>query len=73
MFEFETTKERSDLMREIKPFNTKPEIILNKYLKKMGFKIKRNYRRLPGSPDNVLIKEQIAKKRKDKPTPCLDN
>lgn len=51
------TKEiRSYNMAQIRGQGTKPEEIVRKYLFSMGFRYRKNDRRLPGSPDIVLPK-----------------
>lgn len=45
---------RSYNMSQIKNKNTKPEILVRKYLFSRGFRYRINDKRLPGSPDIVL-------------------
>lgn len=47
---------RSEIMANISSANTKPEIMIRKYLFKKGFRYKINYNKLPGNPDIVLPK-----------------
>lgn len=47
---------RSKIMSAIHSKNTSPEIIVRKYLWRMGFRYRLNYKRLPGHPDIVLRK-----------------
>lgn len=47
---------RSDIMRKIRKTNTKPELIVRKYLFKNGFRFRIHLKSLPGSPDIVLKK-----------------
>ncbi len=49
-------KTRSYNMSCIKGKNTKPEEIVRKYLFSQGFRYRKNYKRLPGTPDIVLPK-----------------
>ena len=49
-------KVRSYNMSRIKGKNTKPEELVRKYLFSKGFRYRKNYRKLPGSPDIVLPK-----------------
>ena len=49
-------KTRSYNMSRIKGKNTKPEEIVRKYLFSKGFRYRKNYKRLPGTPDIVLPK-----------------
>ena len=43
-------------MSMIKGKNTKPEILVRKFLHKNGFRFRLNYSKLPGKPDIVLPK-----------------
>ena len=43
-------------MSMIKGKNTKPEILVRKFLFQMGFRYRLNYSKLPGKPDIVLPK-----------------
>lgn len=47
-------KTRSYNMSRIKGKNTKPEILVRKFLFKKGFRYRLNYPKLPGKPDIVL-------------------
>lgn len=47
---------RSYNMSRIKGKNTKPEILVRKYLFANGFRFRINYNKLPGKPDIVLPK-----------------
>lgn len=49
-------KTRSYNMSRIKGKNTKPEELVRKYLFSQGFRYRKNDKRLPGSPDIVLLK-----------------
>lgn len=51
-----TPKTRSQIMAMIKGKNTKPEIIVRKYLFSHKIRYRINDRRLPGTPDIVLPK-----------------
>lgn len=57
---FETTKERSDLMRKIKAKNTTPEIILRKALWKEGIRYRIDNKGVSGNPDIAIKKYKIA-------------
>lgn len=57
---FTTTPERSKLMARIKGLNTKPEIKLRKELWRLGIRYRVNYKKLPGSPDVVILKRKLA-------------
>ena len=56
MVDIYSPEKRSDLMSRISGSDTKPEIIVRKYLHTHGFRFKKNDRRLPGKPDIVLPK-----------------
>lgn len=47
---------RSYIMSQIKGKNTKPEILVRKYLHALGFRFRLHDRKLPGTPDIVLPK-----------------
>lgn len=49
-------KTRSYNMSRIKGKNTKPEMLVRKFLHKNGFRYRLNYSKLPGKPDIVLPK-----------------
>lgn len=49
-------EKRSYVMSKICSKNTKPEILVRKYLFKQGFRFRVNVKRLPGTPDIVLRK-----------------
>lgn len=51
-----TTETRSYNMSRIRGMNTKPEILVRKYLFSQGFRYRKNEERLPGKPDIVLPK-----------------
>ncbi len=53
-------KTRSYNMSKIKGKNTKPEILVRKFLYKNGYRYKLNYSKLPGKPDIVLPKYKTA-------------
>lgn len=57
---FYTTKQRSELMAKIKSQNTKPELNLKKALWNLGFRYRKNLKKLPGSPDIVYTKHKLA-------------
>lgn len=59
-YKFKTSPTRSRLMQKIKSDKTRPEIILQKTLRKEGIKLKKNYRKLNGIPDIVLADDKIA-------------
>ena len=47
---------RSDIMSKISGKETKPEILVRKYLFAHGFRYRKNVKKLPGKPDIVLPK-----------------
>lgn len=51
-----TPTKRHEIMSSIKGSNTKPEILVRKFLYNNGFRFRRNVRTLPGSPDIVIKK-----------------
>lgn len=53
---FETKEQRSLNMSRIRGKNTKPEILVRKYLHSKGFRFRLNVKTLPGKPDIVLPK-----------------
>jgi DNA mismatch endonuclease (patch repair protein) len=55
-FQFNTTPERSALMKKIRSNDTGPEIILRKLLWNSGYRYRLNVKKLPGKPDIVLNK-----------------
>ena len=56
---FNTTPERSKLMRKIKGTDTEPEVILRKVLWKLGIRYRLNVSKLPGKPDIVIAKQKL--------------
>ncbi len=56
MTDIMTPEQRSRCMAAIKGKDTKPEIIVRKYLFSRGLRYRINNRKLPGSPDIVLKK-----------------
>lgn len=59
-FDFNTTPERSHTMSRIKGKDTKIELKLRKALWHIGIRYRKNYQKIPGSPDIALTKYQIA-------------
>ncbi|MBP7857338.1 MAG: DNA mismatch endonuclease Vsr [Prevotella sp.] len=49
-------EKRSKIMSSIHSNNTKPELVVRKYLWKLGYRYRINLKRLPGHPDIVLRK-----------------
>ena len=52
-----TTEQRRKCMSRIKSKDTKPELIVRRYLHAHGYRYRINVKRLPGTPDIVLRKE----------------
>ena len=50
----------SDNMRKIKSTDTSIEVLLRKALWHKGYRYRKNYKALPGTPDIVLTKQKIA-------------
>lgn len=59
-FVFETTQTRSRLMRKMHSKDTQAELIFRKALWKLGFRYRKNYKNLPGSPDIVFLKNRLV-------------
>jgi len=57
---FKTTKERSRLMSKIKGKETNAEIILRKGLWRLGYRYRKNYKKLVGKPDIVFVKQKLV-------------
>ena len=57
---FTTTSKRSKLMTKIKSEDTKPETFLRKSLWRRGYRYRKNVSELPGKPDIVFKKKQLA-------------
>jgi DNA mismatch endonuclease, patch repair protein len=55
-----TKEQRRKNMQAIRSKDTKPEIILRKALWKKGFRYRKNYKFVPGTPDIVFMKKKIA-------------
>lgn len=55
-----TKEQRRKNMQAIKGKDSKIELILRKALWKKGYRYRKNYKKLPGCPDIVLVKFKIA-------------
>lgn len=55
-----TKEQRHRNMKNIKSEDTSIELLLRKALWKKGYRYRKNYTKLPGKPDIVLIKYKIA-------------
>lgn len=53
-----SVSKRSDIMSKISGKETKPEIIVRKFLFSHGFRYRKNVKELPGKPDIVLPKHK---------------
>ena len=53
-------KKRSIMMSNIRAKNTKPELVVRKYLSSRGYRYRIHDKKLPGIPDIVINKESIA-------------
>ena len=51
-----TDSQRHSIMASVHGKNTKPEIVVRRYLWKSGFRYRLNHPRLPGKPDIVMRK-----------------
>ena len=51
-----TSAKRSEIMSKISGKETKPEVLVRKYLFANGFRFRKNVKALPGKPDIVLPK-----------------
>lgn len=55
-----TKEQRHKTMKSIRGRDTKIEVILRKALWQKGYRYRKNYKKLPGSPDIALTKYKIA-------------
>ena len=55
-----TIEQRHNNMAAIKDRDTKPEILVRKFLWSHGFRYRLNHPRLPGKPDIVLRKYRLS-------------
>ena len=53
-------EKRSEIMSHVTGKETKPEIIVRKYLFARGLRYRKNVKRLPGTPDIVFAKYKTA-------------
>ena len=53
-------KKRSEIMSKIRSKNTKPEMLVRKYIFSKGFRHRIHVKKLPGCPDIVIKKYKIA-------------
>ncbi|NVM64782.1 DNA mismatch endonuclease (patch repair protein) [Mucilaginibacter sp. SG538B] len=57
---FETTSNRSNLMKKIRSKENKAETKLRISLWNQGIRYRKNYKKLPGSPDIVINKSKVV-------------
>lgn len=55
-----TPEQRHHCMSNIRSKNTRPEMVVRRYLFSRGFRFRVNVKRLPGIPDIVLRKYQTV-------------
>lgn len=60
MTDIYSKSKRSDIMSQISGKETKPEVLVRKYLFSKGFRFRKNVANLPGHPDIVLPKYKAA-------------
>jgi DNA mismatch endonuclease (patch repair protein) len=60
MTDVHSSETRSYNMSRIKSRNTKPELLVRKFLFKNGFRFRLHVKNLPGTPDIVLKKHKTA-------------
>jgi DNA mismatch endonuclease (patch repair protein) len=59
-YKFDTTEERSNLMKKIRSSGTKPEILIGKTLWHRGYRYRKHYNKIPGKPDFVFVKQKVV-------------
>lgn len=59
MTDVHNSSTRSFNMSKIRSKNTKPELIVRKFLYKNGYRYRKHYKKLPGTPDVVLVGKKI--------------
>jgi len=55
-----SVEQRSRIMSRIRSKNTKPEIIVRKYLHSLGYRFRLHDKKLPGKPDIVMKMHKTA-------------
>ena len=55
-----SVEQRSRIMSKIRSRNTKPEIVVRKYLHSLGYRFRLHDKKLPGKPDIVMKKHKTA-------------
>jgi len=51
---------RSELMRRVRPSNTRPELVVRRVVHSLGFRFRLHDAKLPGRPDLVLSRHNLA-------------
>lgn len=59
MSDIYTKSKRSEIMSKISGKETKPEVLVRKYLFSKGFRFRKNVKNLLGKPDIVLPKYKV--------------
>jgi len=57
---YKTTEQRSSLMKKIKGTETKVEVEFRKRLWALGYRYRKNYKKLPGTPDIVFTRHKVV-------------
>jgi DNA mismatch endonuclease (patch repair protein) len=60
MTDSRTPQQRHKIMQSVKSKDTTPELAVRKLLTKMGYRYRLHYKRLPGTPDIVLVGRKKA-------------
>ena len=60
MADIYSKEKRSDVMSKISNKETKPEVLVRKFLFSKGFRYRKNEKKLPGKPDIILPKYKTA-------------
>lgn len=55
-----TSAQRTKNMKRVRSTNTTPELMLRKALWHKGIRYRKNWNKLPGKPDIVLVRRKIA-------------
>jgi DNA mismatch endonuclease (patch repair protein) len=55
-----TKEKRSEVMSRIRGKNTKPELVVFRYLRREKIYFQKHYKKAPGSPDVALPRKRIA-------------
>ncbi|MFI5269514.1 MAG: very short patch repair endonuclease [Chloroflexota bacterium] len=60
MADTRTKTQRSAIMRSVQSKNTGPELVVRRFLHRLGFRFRLHVKNLPGRPDIVLSKHRTA-------------